>query len=463
MGGIFAIVFLRNFLQTKVYVPKHNKIFPVFITVYLVAICLSLSDYNILSHKLIDTNALLLSLFIIYIAYTIARKKYKPAYFFLAAWTILLLGVTVFTLRNFGILPFNHFTNYIIQIGSALEVIILSFALADRINILKKEKEESQLEMLIALQENKNLITEQNIVLEKKVHERTQALEVANIELGVTLSNLKDTQSQLVDAEKMVSLGQLTAGIAHEINNPINFVSANVKPLKMDIKDVFDVLTKYESLTPNDQLEHQLKDIETFKNEIDINYIKNEIDQLLSGIEDGAKRTAEIVSGLKNFSRLDESDLKLANLNDGIKSTLVLIRSNIPDYIKLTMNLGDIPSVECYPGKLNQVFMNIFNNAIDAMVQKKTQQKHELTIATYTDGENVCVTIVDTGMGMKPEVKAKIFEPFFTTKDVGSGTGLGMSIVFKIMESHHGRIEIESEYESGTKIILTLHKKIELL
>jgi signal transduction histidine kinase len=290
------------------------------------------------------------------------------------------------------------------------------------------------------------------------VHERTLELEETNEELNVTLTYLKDTQTQLVNAEKMASLGQLTAGIAHEINNPINFVSANLKPLRLDISEIFELISEYEKLDSEKDISIKLKDIESFKKKIDLNYLRKEIQTLLSGIEDGATRTAEIVSGLRNFSRLDESDIKEANINEGIESTLVLLRSQIQD-IEIVTKLGNIPSIECYPGKLNQVFMNMLSNAIYA-INKKNAAPKRLTITTYEMDSHVYAIFQDTGIGMTKEVKEKIFEPFFTTKDVGEGTGLGMSIVFKIVESHHAKMEIDSEPGIGTTITLVLNKKL---
>jgi signal transduction histidine kinase len=338
-------------------------------------------------------------------------------------------------------------------------VILLSFALADKINILKKDKELSQAEALEAAEQNQQLIREQNIVLEQKVFERTVELEETNDELKVTLSYLKDTQSQLVDAEKMASLGQLTAGIAHEINNPINFVSANLRPLKMDINDLLDLIKRYEEVAP-EGWENKLKEIEQFKKQIDLDYLKKEIETLLAGIEDGARRTTEIVSGLKNFSRLDESEMKMANVNEGIESTLILLKSAVPANVEVITRLGNIPPIECLPGKLNQVFMNLLSNALYAIERNKNVVEPKLIITSLVVDDKVVVRFEDTGIGMTPEVKAKIFEPFFTTKDVGEGTGLGMSIVFKIVEIHKAKMEIETEPGKGTVITLILNKKI---
>lgn len=458
--GITSFYFMREFLHTKSALPGIDKFHPIFILGYAIAVLLAILQKFETSFLLIEICAVSLSMYMLVQSIILSRKGSRPARFFLIAWTIFLFGVTLYVMKDLGFLPFNNFTLYTMPIGSALEVVLLSFALADRINILKKEKEISQAEALSALQENEKLIKEQNIVLEQKVHERTLALEKTNNDLNQTLTHLKETQAQLVDAEKMASLGQLTAGIAHEINNPINFVHANIKPLKMDIGDLLELFEKYEQLEDEGNFKEKMAGIEKFKKEIDLEYLKKEIDSLLNGIEDGANRTAEIVSGLKSFSRLDESDLKDANINEGIESTLTILRSAIPPNVEVIKNLGDIQNIECFPGKLNQVFMNVLNNAFQAIGQKKSENQERVTITTRNKGDLVEVLIEDTGIGMNQTVKSKIFEPFFTTKDVGQGTGLGMSIVFKIIESHSAKIQIDSEVGKGTSVLITLHRKL---
>ncbi len=460
MVGIASAYFMRVFLNTGFFCPKLDKGFKYFNAAYLVAVLFSLLSQFHISYLLITLSASLLSMYMLIAAFVVFKKDYKPARFFLLAWFMFLFGVTIYAMTNLGILPINDFTFYTMPFGAVAEVVLLSLALADRINVLKTEKEESQAQALLVSEQNQKLISEQNIVLEQKVQERTIKLEETNEELKVTLTYLKDTQAQLVDAEKMASLGQLTAGIAHEINNPINFVSANLTPLKMDISEVLDVVKRYEALVPNESVKEQLSEIDSYKKKIDLEYLKTEIGTLLMGIEDGAKRTAEIVSGLKNFSRLDESDIKEVNVNEGIESTLVILRSSVPANVEIVTKLSDVPVIECYPGKLNQVFMNVLSNAIYAMKHKNPNEKNYLTISSYTSGEKVCVSFEDTGIGMTKEVQEKIFEPFFTTKDVGEGTGLGMSIVFKIIQSHHAKLEIDSQPDVGTKMTLILNKKL---
>ena len=451
---VSSIIFIRFFLHTRELAPKLDKFFQFIFLAFVVCVIANAIVVNSITHNFTQVIVGLVSFALLITSLVIFRKGYRPAKFFLLAWIVLIIGIFVFVMKDAGILEANILTTYTLQIGSVIEVILLSFALADRINIFKKEKEDTQAELL-------KVVSEQNVVLEEKVRLRTEELEEKNEELAVTLNDLKETQSQLLIVEKMATLGQLTAGIAHEINNPINFVSANIRPLKMDITDLLDVLDKYDEINYDEQsLKSKLDEINSFKEQIDLNYVKNEINTLLAGIEDGAKRTAEIVKGLKNFSHLDESDIKLADVNKGIESTLVLIRSSIPENIRVEMNLGEIPMIECYPGKLNQVIMNILNNAIQAMEKHKDIANHQLSISSFLKDDYVHICIQDTGIGMTKEVKDKVFDPFFTTKDVGEGTGLGMSIAFGIIESHQGSIDIVSAPGEGTKVTLILPLKL---
>lgn len=447
--GFAMLRFITLFLKTKEFVPILHKISFIIAGIYIVAIVAVLCGQYHLSFKITDANAGLISLYALIIGISISLKNYRPAKFFLLAWAIFLIGVVVFVLRNAGVLQANNFTNYTMPIGSAMEVILLSFALADKINTYKRERVE-------ALQENERIITEQNVILEQKVTERTG-------ELNTALVNLKSTQSQLVDSEKMASLGQLTAGIAHEINNPINFVSSNIKPLKQDLEDLNAILKKYEEIEPNADINNILTEIEALKKELDYDYLKQELVEIIDGIEDGAKRTTEIVRGLKNFSRLDEGELKKANINDGIESTLTIIKSSLENIV-VNKNLEELPVVECYPGKLNQLFMNIINNSCDAIKSRKDLENGgTIDIRSYhnKDADEITISIKDNGIGMDQETKEKIFEPFFTTKDVGQGTGLGMSIAHGIIEAHRGKIDIVSEVGQGTEFMITISCNID--
>jgi len=461
-SGITTALFLKKFLQTKIQTPKLHIGIDIFVFFYFVALGLWFSGQHINSIKCLQTLALFGSLYFLYVANVIRRKGSRPALFFLVAYTIFLLCVVIFVLRNFNLIEYNLFTSYILEIGSVIQITLLSFALADKINIYRRDKEQSQEQALKISKENERLIREQNIELEIQVNKRTEELQNSNVTLNLTLKELKEAQSQLVDAEKMAGLGQLTAGIAHEINNPINFVTSNIKPLGLDINDLYNVIQKYEELDPTQDITEQLASIDRFKKQIDIDYIKTEINSLLSGIGEGAKRTAEIIRSLKNFSRLDESDTKPVDLNEGLESTLILLRSTVPSFINIVKELQVIPLVECLPGKINQVFMNLITNAIHALKVKENPQPQEyIYISTSSEGDHVKISIKDTGSGMTDEIKQKIFEPFFTTKQVGEGTGLGLSIVFSIIEKHKGHIDVVTKVNLGTEFIITLPLNIQ--
>ncbi|HEY9178897.1 MAG TPA: 7TM diverse intracellular signaling domain-containing protein [Flavipsychrobacter sp.] len=459
-----SIAFIRQFLNTKEFTPRLHKGFWVFVVAYCITIGNAIFGSKHLSYNLLNVNALPLSLYMIGIAaYIRAKYKYRPASFFLVAWSVFLVSIILFVMKDVGVLPYNLLTVSVIQIGSAFVVVLLSIALADKINIYKKEKEESQAQALTALEENARIIREQNVILETKVTERTVELQQSNEELNKTLKELKEAETQLVESEKMASLGQLTAGIAHEINNPINFVTSNVKPLKRDVDMIIGMLNSVEEISMSEaSTDEKKQQIKALKEDLDYDYLKEEISYLLNGITEGSNRTAEIVKGLRVFSRLDEDDLKLADINEGMNSTLVIVRNTLGSNIDIITNYGNLPLVECYPGKLNQVFLNIVSNGLQAIRSKyKDEKGGQLTITTSVAEDNsVRISIKDNGTGMDENTKKKVFEPFFTTKDVGEGTGLGMSIVYNTINKHNGKIEFESTLGEGTEFIITLPVKL---
>jgi len=278
-----------------------------------------------------------------------------------------------------------------------------------------------------------------------------QELKMSNCELKKTLDQLKSTQSQLIEFEKMATLGQLTAGIAHEINNPINFISSNINPLERDFSDLKNLLNIVDETIENKQLKNLFEEFEQEKENIDIYALLDEIEALIKGIKEGALRTKEIVNGLKNYSRLDEVEFIKADINKGLESTLLLLKNKTKNRIEIQRDYGELPEIECLPGKLNQVFMNILSNAIQAI-----DDKGEIHIKTRFSDNSIKIHIRDTGKGMSEDTKERIFEPFFTTKAVGVGTGLGLSISKKIIEKHAGTITVESEIGKGAEFIIQI-------
>lgn len=454
LSAIASIIFTREFLNTPKNTPLADKVLLGLLIVDLFNLLLTLAGIYNITYILIDIIAFIGSFTIWGIAGYLAFKGHRQAKFFLIAWSFFLLSVILFVVKDFGIVPYNFLTSNILLFGSSIEIALLSFALADKINTYKLEKELLQARALQSSLEKEQFVKEQNIILEAKIQERTQKLQQINRELNTTLNHLKETQSQLVDAEKMASLGQLTAGIAHEINNPINFVKSNIRPLQLDIDDLKSLISRYEEIN-EENLAEKLDDIQNYKEEIEYDYLLNEISTLLAGIEDGATRTADIVKGLRIFSRVDESELKEADIHEGIDTTLMLLNNTLNKNIAIVRHYAELPLLECYPGKLNQVFMNLLTNGIQA-VKSKGDAGGEITITTSLDKDQAIIKIKDTGIGIPKSIMEKIFDPFFTTKDIGEGTGLGLSIVYSIIEKHQGSIEAVSEEGIGTEFIITL-------
>ena len=278
--------------------------------------------------------------------------------------------------------------------------------------------------------------------------ERTKSLLQEKEQL---LQDLKSAQGHLVQSEKMASLGQLTAGIAHEINNPINFMASNVHALKLDFEDLKKLLAKVKALSNPSPKPELLDDIVALNNQLDINYLEDEISQLIEGIERGASRTQNIVVGLRTFSRRSGEEFVPSDLHRGLDATLTILNNKISPNATIIKDYGSIPLVACQFDRINQVFMNILNNAIDAIGKAGT-----IKIKTWTDQHSVFVAIEDDGPGMSPETTERIFEPFFTTKEVGKGTGLGLSISYGIIQQHGGLITTESELGKGARFTIRI-------
>jgi signal transduction histidine kinase len=321
------------------------------------------------------------------------------------------------------------------------------------------EKVKVSEERMRSIAEEQLEATEKLMITENQLKQSLEHEKESKDELSNTLENLKSTQSQLVQSEKMASLGQLTAGIAHEINNPINFVYNGIDTLKVSFDDMMTIINKYDELEKSDDYKQIMEEIKELKEEYGYEDLISDVKELVTDIKKGAVRTIEIVKGLRVFSRLDEEEMKPANVNDALDATLILLRNKTKNVVEIKKFYDtDIEEINCFPGQLNQVFMNILSNAVQALPEGKKDA--EIQIYTESQDQHVLIKIKDNGVGMPEQVKRRIFEPFFTTKPVGIGTGLGMSISFGIIEKHGGNIYVNSEEGKGTEFSILIPKHL---
>lgn len=323
----------------------------------------------------------------------------------------------------------------------------------------------SQLELKISLNRLK-----QNINYREKVEKN---LRDTNQKLTYTLNKLRQTQVQLIQSEKMSSLGEMVSGIAHEINNPITFISANIDHVNNYVNDLLDLLSLYQKYYPEPDAV-----IKSKAEEIDIDFLAEDLSHILSSMDAGAERIQNIVLSLRNFSRLDEAQRKSVDIHEGIDSTLLILQHRLkvtlerPE-IKIIKEYGKLPKVECYAAQVNQVFLHILSNAIDAL-EEKNNRKQEIqqtdsniaqspTIRIHTDisPENtILIRIADNGIGIAENIQPKIFDPFFTNKPVGKGRGLGLSISYQIIvKKHQGHIKYRTRCGQGTEFLIEIPVK----
>ncbi len=296
--------------------------------------------------------------------------------------------------------------------------------------------------------------------LNKKLQDTVNQVQAKNEELKNTLETLKTTQAQILHSEKMASVGQLAAGVAHEINNPIGFVSSNLRTLSDYQNDINKLLEHYRQLIANLKgaakdlpfyIGEKIDQIATLEKTIDIDFILDDVMNLVGESKDGTERIKKIVLDLKDFAHPGEDKIYAADINKGIESTLNVVWNEIKYKAVVTKDYRDLPLVECYPQQLNQVFANLLVNAAHAI-----EKQGEINIATRALDGKVEIKISDTGAGIPKENLSKIFDPFFTTKEVGKGTGLGLNISYKIIEGHNGTIDVESTVGKGTTFTIRI-------
>lgn len=333
-----------------------------------------------------------------------------------------------------------------------------SFGMFQNTLLLEQQVRRRTQELEIALRKNEAMnreLQQAKARMEQEIeeHKLTQAaLEGEKEEQKALIRQLEDAHGQLLQSEKLASIGQLAAGVAHEINNPICFVNSNLGTLKDYAAKLLDVLAVYESCDARLQSDPEMAArLQQARRAADIDFLREDMAPLIEESLEGTERVRVIVQDLRDFSRAGESVREWTNLHGCIDSTLNVVRNEIKYKADVVRDYGELPLVECLPSQLNQVFMNLLVNAAQAIATHGT-----ITIRTYVDGDTVRVAISDTGAGIAPEIRARIFDPFFTTKPVGKGTGLGLSLCYGIVERHAGRIEVDSEPGCGSTFTVVL-------
>ena len=324
-----------------------------------------------------------------------------------------------------------------------------------------------QAEVIARIENHLNLhflrieLQQNNTLLQQEVQERLRAettLKLQKQQLEQALADLQQAQTQLIQNEKMAALGQLVAGIAHEFNNPVNFILGNLSCTKDYILDLLNLVAAYQVELPNPSVK-----IQQLINDIDLTFLINDAPDLIQSMQRGATRIQELVISLRNFVRLDEAEMKAVDIHEGIESTLLILqhrlrKTDIRPGITVIKAYGELPLVTCYASQLNQVFMHLLNNAIDALEGQGDNEcfsipNPQIHIHTeLTDNELVRIRIADNGCGIPDSIRARLFDPFFTTKPVGSGTGLGLSISYQIVvQQHRGKLSCFSSVGQGSE------------
>jgi PAS domain S-box-containing protein len=297
-----------------------------------------------------------------------------------------------------------------------------------------------------------------NEELESRVIERTKQLETVNKDMKQVLeklenayTELKNTQSHLLQHEKMASIGQLAAGVAHEINNPIGFISSNLSTLEKYVDRILEYMSAEQSTLQQTGDKDLIEEFNENRKASKIDYITEDIRDLVKESLEGAERVRKIVQDLKSFSRVDQAEYKLAQINECIESTINIVWNELKYKATVKKEYGDIPLTKCYPQQLNQVFMNLLVNAAHSI-----EKQGIITITSWSENGSIIISVSDTGCGIKPANMNRIFEPFFTTKEVGKGTGLGLSITYDIIKKHGGEITVQSELDKGSTFIIRI-------
>lgn len=448
-GFLGMLQFTRNFLHTDHYSQPLNR----WLKTMAAASAIAATGVIWIPRSIIFTVAnfatILVSLTCLYAGVSIWRRRYRPARYYVISWLSIMTGIVIYALKNFGVLPYNPLTHYAAQLGSFMEMLLLSLAMGDRMALLQTEK-------LAAEVDTKAKILAANMALEETVKARTNELSSNMQALAQQHEQLKKTEQQLVQAEKMSSLGSVVSGVAHELRNPANFVQISNDNLQRELGQLHSHLHSLADEESDSELLLQLDS--QFKR----------LKEHLHLVTDGTGRITRIVNDLRTFSRMDEAKMQSASPSSSLESTLRLVEAQFGEQVQFVLhdNTGDTHLL-CHPLQLGQVYMNLLVNGCQAIQEKQHMQgkdsaidkgiiEIETGLADYKSTPHWFVRFRDSGTGISAKIQQRIFDPFFTTKDVGSGTGLGLSVSYGIIMHHHGHIEVSSEPGTGATFTLWL-------
>ena len=318
-------------------------------------------------------------------------------------------------------------------------------------DVLAEQQNLTHFEAELQLDEEMKLLRNYNEVLFNKLEAKMQELQQTIAEQKKYEETMKAMQAQIIQQEKMASIGQLAAGVAHEINNPMGFITSNLTSLGKYAERLDTYIAALQKSLYECPKHPGLEELDQLRQKLKVDYIISDVNELINESLDGANRVKRIVQDLKSFSRLDQSEKSRANLNDCLETTINIAWNELKYIATLERRFGDIPVISCNPQQLNQVFLNLLVNAAQSM-----EQQGAITVTSWSEPGQVCVSVADTGKGIPKEVQERIFEPFFTTKPAGKGTGLGLSISADIIRKHRGKISVESEPGKGTTFTVRL-------
>lgn len=444
-----AYTFSTQFLQIKTNLPKIDKALKLLLFILLLSIPLNLIHYlEIFDSSLpiviaaidIQLIAVFLDILIFVAGIIMYRRGFTPAKYYMLAWSSLLVGALIYIFLNLSLIPATFFTKYALEMGIGIEITFLSFALADRINMYKRERLKAQNEAYAAMQENERLVVEQNKLLEEKVVERTKELDERNKELETTISQLKETQQKLVESEKMASLGTLVAGIAHEINTPVG-IGVTAASGFLDKTQDLAAKMKDNTMSKKDLMDY-------------LNFMYKSSKLILSNLQ----RTAELVKSFKQVS-VDQSveEKRTFALASYLKDIVNTIAPKFKGQdVKFMFDCADTIQLHSYPGAFAQIITNFMvNSSLHAFSESNAGT---IKLSGSVTKSKVILTYEDNGKGMNAEIKERVFDPFFTTNKQ-HGTGLGMHIVYNLVtQKLHGNIELETAPGEGVKFIISIPK-----